>query len=287
MSRNFNTPDQPEARSTASWSESESLEKHRWKHLQALYTMGQTVTSSLNLDTVLQAVLQQIVNVVSATGASILLPVEEGLIFAAASGKGSEALLNQCVPLGNSVAGTVFKTGKAVVISDVITSKQVYQASEQLTGQLIGSLLAVPLCIEDQILGVMEAVHTQQHQFGDDDLQLLETAASWASIAISNARQHADVKRQLQEKNELELARQAAEAASRAKSEFLANMSHEIRTPMNAIIGFSHLALKSDSLSKRQDYLEKIQTSAYSLLKIFEDILNYSKLEIGRLEIDE
>jgi signal transduction histidine kinase/CheY-like chemotaxis protein len=279
--------DPSELHAAFSWQEAESTENRPLNQLQALYEMGQTVTSSLNLDTVLQSVLTQIVSVVRATGASILVPEADSLIFAAACGQGAETLINQCVPLEGSVAGMVFHTGKAVVISDAVTSKRVYRASEQLTGQQVGSLLAVPLRIEDQFLGVMEAVHTQQHKFGDDDLQLFETAASWASMAISNARQHADVKRQLLERNEMELARRAAEATSRAKSEFLANMSHEIRTPMNAIIGFNHLALKSEKDPKQVSYLTKIQTSAYALLEILEDILNYSKLETGRLEIEE
>ncbi len=265
---------------------SEAIEKRRLAQLEALYKMGQSVTSSLNLETVFRQVLLQIVRVVPATGASILLPQADGLIFVAASGKGSESLLNQRIPLEGSVAGKVFQTGNGIVISDAVTSKRVYRGTNQLTGQQVGSLLAIPLCVEDQILGVMEAVHTQLHMFTDDDLQLLEIAASWASIAISNARQHADLEKRLQERDELDLARQSAEAANRAKSEFLANISHEIRTPMNAIVGFSHLALKAGPDRKQQNYLTKIQNSAFSLLSILEDILNYSRLETDRLEIE-
>ncbi|MDP2142635.1 MAG: PAS domain S-box protein [Gallionella sp.] len=79
-----------------------------------------------------------------------------------------------------------------------------------------------------------------------------------------------------------------AENANRAKSEFLANMSHEIRTPMNAIIGLSDLALGSGELApKLRNYLSKIHSSSKALLSIINDILDYSKVEAGRLELDQ
>jgi two-component system sensor histidine kinase/response regulator len=81
-------------------------------------------------------------------------------------------------------------------------------------------------------------------------------------------------------------ARQKAEAATATKSAFLANMSHEIRTPMNAIIGMCHLALKTDLSPRQRDYLLKAQQSSQHLLAIINDILELSKVEAGRLELE-
>jgi len=88
-----------------------------------------------------------------------------------------------------------------------------------------------------------------------------------------------------QKEEELSLAKEAAEAASRAKSEFLANMSHEIRTPLNAVIGFAELLERTEVDAQQKSYLESIESGGRTLLRLIDDILDLSKVEAGKLRL--
>jgi signal transduction histidine kinase len=130
----------------------------------------------------------------------------------------------------------------------------------------------VPMLREGKPIGVVTVTGAEAGAFSQRQIELLETFADQAVIAIENVRLFKEL-----------------QAASRHKSEFLANMSHELRTPLNAIIGFSEVLLErmfGDLNDKQQEYLEDVLSSGRHLLSLINDILDLSKIEAGRMELE-
>src|SRR5215472_12088941 len=145
-----------------------------------------------------------------------------------------------------------------------------------------------PVIQQETVIAVIElasaaSISERQQMLLD---ALLPTVALNTTILASKVETQELLEHTQAQAAELAVAKDAAEAATKAKSDFLANMSHEIRTPMNAIIGMSHLALKTGLDPRQRGYVRKIQQSGQHLLGIINDILDFSKVEAGKLTIE-
>src|SRR5262249_40390520 len=141
------------------------------------------------------------------------------------------------------------------------------------------SLLAVPLLREDRILGGLVVWRRKPGQLSAEVVSLLQTFATQSALAIQNARLF----------REIEAKSRQLEVANQHKSEFLANMSHELRTPLNAVIGFSEVLSErmfGDLNEKQDEYLKDIHASGQHLLSLINDILDLSKIEAGRMDLE-
>jgi signal transduction histidine kinase len=181
------------------------------------------------------------------------------------------------VPDRSTISGRVILEGRSVQVEDLRADSEMDPA---MTAKSPGHrLLGVPLMRDGSPIGVLTILWREPGAVPAKFLRLVETFADQAVIAIENVRLF----------NEIQEKSRQLEIASKHKSDFLANMSHELRTPLNAIIGFSE-ALKErmfgDLNDKQAEYIEDIHASGRHLLALINDILDLSKVEAGRMELD-
>jgi signal transduction histidine kinase len=254
--------------------------------LRALGEVSQAVSSSLELETVLDTIVARAAQISAAHGGVIYeydSSTQELHVQSAYRLDEDLAEIMRVAPirLGEGVAGRAVAQRAPFQVADVL-DKHAYDVGRIRTAferHGYRSVVAVPLLFEQQILGALVVWGKETGSFPPEVVDLLQTFANQSVLAIQNARLYREIgakSRQL-------------EVASQHKSEFLANMSHELRTPLNAVIGFSEVLIDrmfGELNEKQEEYLKDIYASGTHLLSLINDILDLSKIEAGRMELE-
>jgi signal transduction histidine kinase/CheY-like chemotaxis protein len=251
--------------------------------LEALSEAGDAVSSSLDLDEVLQRVVGSAVRLTATDGGSIMEYDASSDTFHVRAAHGSSAALLErlrhvTIRRDSSLVGRAAAEHRSVAVPDLAEAERDPHL-EVLHRDGWRSVLAVPMLRQDQLVGALVVRRRTPGPFAADVGTLLESLANQSTLAIVNARVH----------RELALGRQELEVAGRHKSEFLASMSHELRTPLNAVIGFSDVLLGGmfGELNERQEeYLGDIHSSGRHLLELLNEILDLSKIEAGQMRLE-
>ncbi|MBI2534476.1 MAG: response regulator [Deltaproteobacteria bacterium] len=253
--------------------------------LRALNEIGQAVSSTLDLPTVLTSIVSHAVQLSGADAGAMYEydePTEEFQLRA--SDRMEEELVQalQAYPIrfGLSTVGRAAATRAPVQVTDILDEPDVGVSRVRPVLRQLGyrSLLAIPLLREGRVMGGLSVYRREAGNFATEVVNRLQTLATQSVLAIQNAR----LFREIEDKS------QQLEVATQLKSQFLANMSHELRTPLNAIIGVTEMLQEDARDLKREDDLEPLERvlrAAKHLLALINDILDLSKIEAGKMDI--
>lgn len=250
--------------------------------LKALSEVSQSVSSTLDLEKVLNNIVQHAVKLSKTDAGTIYEYQEAEKIFVPMINFGVDATFVTIMKeakfgIGDgTILGMVGETRSVVQIPDLTDIRDDRVQYVREAGFM--SVLAVPLLRKDRLVGSLVVRRRRRGEFPRETVELIQTFAAQSAIALHNARLF----------QELEVKGEELRKADKHKSEFLASMSHELRTPLNAILGYTELILDDiygEVPAKIREVIERLEKNGSHLLRLINDVLDISKIEAGQLEL--
>lgn len=249
----------------------------RMDHLERLLEVVRGLTTAPDLESFLQSIISEATELTNSELASILEYDEtaEELRFIAMQWFQRDLLRPVGVPLDGSAAGWVYRRGQPLIIQDVKVDKRHFKVVDRVTRHETHSLIAVPLIVRGEVIGVMEALNKKDDaHYTEEDLTILETLAALAAQAMKNM----DLQRKVK------VARIELAELERLKTDFIAITSHELRTPLGLILG--HATFLRELIGKQHgDQLDTIIRNATKLKEIVESLSDVDNYQNGALRI--
>jgi len=237
---------------------------------KVLSEFARTMVTNFPIQGILDHLVQQTVDIlpITAAGVTLITPGTQPH-YVAASDDSALRFEKLQTELDEGPCLASFRTGEAVSVPDLRSDDRFHRFRPRALEAGLAAVFAFPLRQGDKQLGALDLYRDTPGGLSDADMEVAQTLADVTAAYLVNAE-----------------ARDEAIQASQIKSDFLANMSHEIRTPMAGVIGMADLLLETTLDGDQRDYAETVRNSGQALLSVINDILDYSKVEAGMMEME-